>query len=102
MESTLTISDSIETSLPFENKVVRVVSLSTAKITEIKPFKIRYSGSRYLKAFAKGFDPRQPAQSAQSDIGRDILQTVSSLLQLNVLVHKLYNSVGFCKKKTLN
>ena len=35
-ETTFTISDSMETILPVESEKVRVISLSTAEITEIK------------------------------------------------------------------
>ena len=38
-ETTLTISDSVETGSPVESEIVRVVSLRTAELTEITRFK---------------------------------------------------------------
>ena len=40
-ETTLTISDSIETVSPVESEIMRVVSLSTTKMPEITRFKTK-------------------------------------------------------------
>ena len=49
METSLTISDSIETGKPIETEIVKVVFISTTEITEITRFKKkRSSRSGYL------------------------------------------------------
>ena len=95
-ETTLTISDSIETASLVGSEILRVVSPSTTKITEITRFKKkkkkRSSVPGYLNvslwyiilwfmrnAFAKSIDSRQPAQSAQADMGRNFSPSFSFL-----------------------
>ena len=51
-ESTLTISVSTGQSVSMESEIVRVVSLSTTEISEIRRLKIGYSGSRHLKRYS--------------------------------------------------
>ena len=47
-ETTLTVSDSIETGSPVETEKVRVISLSTTEITEITRFKKPIFRAGYL------------------------------------------------------
>ena len=56
-----------------EYEIVRVVSLSTTENIRDNTFKIRSSGSGYLKKIAKCIDSCQPAQSAQNDMNRCLL-----------------------------
>ena len=51
-ETSLTVSDSIETGSPVESEIVRVVSLSTTEITEITRSKKTILGSGNLNVHA--------------------------------------------------
>ena len=70
-ETTLTISDSIETASPVEIKIVRVVSPSTTEITDLTRFK-NQSVENAGVAFVKEADERNKQSVMYDEQGKGL------------------------------